>query len=163
MLPSLAERAFYSGEMAVRISRFRLTQLGRILAIENAAFPDEAYSRQTFLELHRECGPLFYVAKWGRGIAGYMVTAAEQGRAEIVSIAVDPAARGRGVGTALMRRTLSRLRRLGIGRLDLMVRPTNAAAIRFYAGFGFRRVRRVAGYYDDGEDALVYRLELVKK
>jgi ribosomal-protein-alanine N-acetyltransferase len=148
--------------MPIRVSRFRHIQLRRILAIEEAAFPGEAYSRRMFLDLECECGPLFYVARRGVRIVGYMVTCLERESAEIVSIAVHPEARGLGVGSALMRHTLSRLRRLGVSRLELMVRATNAAAIRFYRRFGFRRVRRVRGYYEDGGDGLCYRLDPVR-
>ncbi|HZT33895.1 MAG TPA: ribosomal protein S18-alanine N-acetyltransferase [Bryobacteraceae bacterium] len=144
----------------IRISRFRLAQLPRILAIENAAFPREAYNRQMFLELHRDCSPLFYIARYGHAIAGYMVTCTAGSHAEIVSIAVHPQFRQRGLGAALMRHTLRRLKPAGITQVDLMVRTTNAAAIAFYRRFGFRRARCVAGYYDDGADGILYRLRL---
>ena len=142
----------------IRVAPFRLAQLPRILAIEEAAFPGEAYDRQMFLDLHHKCGPLFYIAWRGRVIAGYMVTCIQHGQAEVVSIAVHPDCRGRGAGSALMRRTLRRLQKLGVTRVSLMVRATNIAAIDFYCRFQFRRVRRVPHYYDDGADGILYRL-----
>jgi ribosomal protein S18 acetylase RimI-like enzyme len=50
--------------------------------------------------------------------------------------------------------TLRRLRRRGIARLGLMVKVTNQRARAFYAKYGFRQLRRVAGYYEDGADGL---------
>jgi ribosomal-protein-alanine N-acetyltransferase len=32
------------------------------------------------------------------------------------------------------------------------VKVTNHAALKFYEKYGFRKLRRVAGYYEDGKD-----------
>jgi ribosomal-protein-alanine N-acetyltransferase len=73
-------------------------------------------------------------------------------QAELVSVAVDPAARGRGAASALMESTLRRLRRRGIARIVLMVRVTNDTARAFYERYGFEKVRRAPRYYEDGGD-----------
>jgi len=72
----------------------------------------------------------------------------------LVSIAVDPADRGRGAASALLESTLRRLRRRGVKRFGLIVRLTNHPARAFYEKYGFRRMRIVRGYYEDGEDGL---------
>jgi ribosomal-protein-alanine N-acetyltransferase len=71
----------------------------------------------------------------------------------VISIAVDPAARRGGAGSALMDSTLRRLRLRRIGRLVLMVRVTNRKARAFYEKYEFRKVRTLRGYYEDGADA----------
>jgi ribosomal-protein-alanine N-acetyltransferase len=75
------------------------------------------------------------------------------GRAELVSIAVDPRHRGKGIASVLMASTLRRLRRRGVVRVHLMVKVTNKIAIRFYEQYGFHKSRIVRGYYEDGADA----------
>jgi ribosomal protein S18 acetylase RimI-like enzyme len=50
--------------------------------------------------------------------------------------------------------SLRRLRRRGVARLALMVKVANQRARDFYAKYGFRRLRRAAGYYEDGADGL---------
>jgi ribosomal-protein-alanine N-acetyltransferase len=50
--------------------------------------------------------------------------------------------------------TVRRLRRRGVTRLGLMVKVTNHRALHFYEKYGFRKLRRVAGYYEDGADGL---------
>ena len=75
-------------------------------------------------------------------------------RAELVSVAVDPAFLGRGAASALMDSTMRRLRRRGVARFGLMVKETNLPARAFYAKYGFRKLRRVAHYYEDGADGL---------
>ncbi|MEK7409667.1 MAG: ribosomal protein S18-alanine N-acetyltransferase [Acidobacteriota bacterium] len=137
-----------------RVARFRRWHLEGVLEIEHASFGEEAYTREMFLELQRDCGELFFVARRAGRVAGYIVSGLRADRAEIVSIAVDPACRRMGLGKALMARTLQDLERRGARRVGLMVRSSDAAAISFYRGFGFRPVRRVAGYYGDGGEGL---------
>ena len=144
----------------IEIRRFERRHLERVLVIENACFARDAYPRELFLELHRECARHFFVALKARRIVGYAVTAAGEGEAEIVSIAVMPEHRRAGVATALLRHTISRLRRARVVRLALMVRPDNLAAIRFYRGLGFRAAGRIRRYYEDRSDGLVMRKRL---
>ena len=74
----------------------------------------------------------------------------------MVSIAVLPDHRKRGVASALMDSTLRRLRRRQVGQLTLMVKVSNTAALRFYERYGFRRIRRVRRYYEDGADGFLF-------
>jgi [ribosomal protein S18]-alanine N-acetyltransferase len=138
------------------IRLFRLSDMDRILQIEHASFGKDAYDRNLFAEYHHQCRGLFLVLEKGRNICGYMVTCggggAASGRAELVSIAVDPPHRGKGIASALMDSTLRRLRRRKIGRFHLTVKVTNAAAIRFYERYGFHKRRIVRAYYEDGAD-----------
>ena len=74
----------------------------------------------------------------------------------LVSIAVLPGYRRRGVGSALLSETIRVLSEVyGVESIYLEVRVSNEPAIRLYEKFGFRRARRVRGYYADGEDAYV--------
>ena len=130
------------------------------MEIERACFGRMAYSRGLFRELHAAAGGLFLVARLGRAIAGYAVGSVEGGEAEIVSIAVDPAARREHVGTALMAALLDQSAGRGAKRAVLMVRAENQPALRFYRGFGFRRVRLVEGYYEDGAAGWLMRRTL---
>jgi ribosomal-protein-alanine N-acetyltransferase len=140
----------------ISIRLLKLSDLPRILEIEHASFGKAAYDRNLFADFYHKCGDLFLVAVRGGRVCGYMVTCTggrtASGRAELVSVAVDPRHRTRGVASALMASTLRRLRRRGVLRFTLMVKVTNEAAIRFYEGFGFNRSRMVRGYYEDGAD-----------
>ena len=141
----------------------RLRDLDRILRIEAASFGADAYDRNLFAEYTRKCGGLFLVATWGTNVVAYSITAVSPtrpGRAELVSIAVDPAFLGKGGAAALLDSTLRRLRRRKVAHFRLMVKVTNHRALAFYAKYGFRRRRRVPGYYEDGADGLSLALEL---
>ena len=143
-------------QFAVRPVRQR--DLDRIMEIETASFGADAYDRNLFAEYTRKCGGLFLVAEWGTKVCAYAISAISPGRigsrAELVSMAVDPAFLGKGAASALMDSTLRRLRRRGIARLRLMVKVTNLRARAFYEKYGFRKLRRVSGYYEDGADGL---------
>ena len=125
------------------------------MRIERACFGREAWPRTYFLELYRDCRELFLTAKSRGRIAGYMVTCVEAKEAEIASIAVHPDYRRQGVADALMRRTLRSLRAAGVRRVKLMVRPDNPPGFALYRSWGFRRVRRVRRYYEDGGDGVL--------
>ena len=141
-----------------RIRPIRACDIERILKIEAASFGRDAYDRNLFAEYTRKCGALFLVAIRGSKVIAYSITAISANRigrpAELISVAVDPAWVGKGAASALMDSTLRRLRRRGATRLRLMVKVTNLRALRFYQRYGFRRLRRVAGYYEDGADGI---------
>ena len=134
------------------VRRLRIADLSRIMEIERASFGDEAYDRNLFAEFFRKYGELFLVAVHGRKVWGYMIACIRGEQAELVSVAVDPAARRRGAASALMESTLRRLRRRGIARIGLVVKVTNDQARAFYERYGFEKVRRAPRYYEDGAD-----------
>jgi ribosomal-protein-alanine N-acetyltransferase len=143
-------------EKRFAIRQVRRHDLDRILEIEAASFAADAYDRNLFAEYTRKCGGLFLVALWGTQVCAYSITGLLPSRAgmraELISVAVDPAHLGKGAASALIASTLRRLRRRGITRFGLMVKVTNRRALALYEKFGFRRLRRVAGYYEDGAD-----------
>jgi ribosomal-protein-alanine N-acetyltransferase len=77
------------------------------------------------------------------------------------NVAVRPAYRAQGLGTALMRRVLTEARRLGAVRATLEVRASNERARRFYEAMGFSVTATRPRYYTDpSEDALILWREL---
>jgi ribosomal-protein-alanine N-acetyltransferase len=103
---------------------------------------------------------LFLVAVKCEAIAGYAIAMHNQTRSELDSIAVSPSQRGGGIAAALLNRLIVLLRRRGISTMSLLVRLDNAPAIELYRKLGFRRERRINGYYEDGEPAWRMRASL---
>ena len=136
------------------IRRFRLSDMDRLLEIERAIFPRDAYDRNLFAEYFDTCGELFLVLVRRGNICGYMLTCIRP-RPEIVSIAVQPAQRRKGAARLLLECTIRRLRRRQVRRLNLMVRVKNRAAWKFYVKHGFVKIRVVRQYYDDGTDGFL--------
>ncbi len=73
----------------------------------------------------------------GRPVGTVMV--GEDGhRGWVYYLAVDPAARGAGLGRALMAAAEAWVAARGIRKLELMVRRENRAVLGFYEGLGYR-------------------------
>ena len=89
------------------------------------------------------------------GYAGLLVPGPE---ADVQTIAVAPAAQGRGVGTLLLRALTAQAVRSGANSLLLEVRADNAPAIALYEREGFERISVRRRYYQPGDiDALIMR------
>ncbi len=100
------------------------------------------------------------------GDAGFLVGRAVAGEAELLTIAVAPEARGRGLGGRLVARFLYQARLRGAETAFLEVAAGNSAALSVYRAQGFVDAGRRRGYYHhpDGqaEDALVLSRSLAK-
>lgn len=94
---------------------------------------------------------------------GFILCRSIAGEAEILTIAVDPAARRRGWGAALVEMAAGIAAETGSDALFLEVAADNAAALGLYASAGFARVGLRRGYYPHPEgdrDAVVMRRAL---
>ena len=81
-------------------------------------------------------------------------------RAQLISMWVDPAARGRGVATALITAIAHWAARYGAATLALSVMPDNAAARRTYEKNGFIMSRESCDLLPDGWPELVMLRDL---
>jgi ribosomal-protein-alanine N-acetyltransferase len=95
---------------------------------------------------------------------GFILIRTVADQAEVLTIAVAPASRGRGYGRQLMEDALRCLYRDLVPEIFLEVDEGNAAAVTLYRSLGFVEVGRRKGYYSDGNGpggtALVLRLQL---
>ena len=74
----------------------------------------------------------------------------------LVTIGVHPDLQGQRVGSRLLLAVFDRAHHAELASIALEVRASNERAIRLYQHFGFERVGRRRGYYqDNGEDAVV--------
>ena len=90
---------------------------------------------------------------------GFVLARAVADEAEILTLAVHPYKRGKGLGRALLQATISKVRSMGAKSVFLEVGVENPAARALYARLGFTKVGARKGYYNGG-DALVLRLPL---
>ena len=81
--------------------------------------------------------------------------------ADILNVAVAPAARRRGIAESLMLELERHLLPKGVERITLEVRASNVPAIRLYEKLGYTQVGLRRNYYEKPrEDALILRKEL---
>ncbi len=80
-------------------------------------------------------------------VVGFILTRFAVDEGEILSIAVAPALRGRGLSGRLLETHVQGLRRLHLERLFLEVESGNEAALALYRRHGFTEIGRRKGYY----------------
>jgi L-amino acid N-acyltransferase YncA len=116
---------------------------GEGLATGDASFETEVPSRERFRAEHLPEHLL--VARDGREVTGWAALSAVSDRCAYQGVAEDSvyvaaAARGRGVGRALLEQLLGRAEAAGIWTVQAGVFPENTASIKLHEGCGFRIV-----------------------
>lgn len=105
---------------------------------------------------------VFWVAESPQRPLGFVIVHMAGDEAEILEIAVSPETRRLGVGRKLMQRAAATAGERGCEALFLEVRESNFAARNLYEGLGFKPIGLRKRYYrDNGEDAIVMRLDLI--
>jgi len=140
--------------------------LDQVMVIMAAAFPPsfgEAWTRSQCAGILPMAGVALRLASDADGkVTGFSLMRVIADEAELLLIAVDPAAQHRGIGAALLDDFIAFATSHGARRLHLEVRDGNAA-IALYERAGFTPAGRRRAYYRgrDGEvrDALTLALE----
>jgi ribosomal protein S18 acetylase RimI-like enzyme len=139
----------------------RATDLAALLALEGQ-FPGDRLSPRALRRHLRNPRACLRLLLAERRPAGYALLLRRAGSdlARLYSIVVDAAQRGHGYGLRLLRDAERQARAGGATRLRLEVRCDNTAAIALYESRGFRRIGRIADYYEDGAPAWRYEVAL---
>lgn len=134
-----------------------------VFRIEKAVFP-QPWPFASFEQFVGEPG--FLVAVRNGAVVGYTVAdvTPNHGRdiGHLKDIAIHPRVQGEGIGRSLLERGLFTLSVEGADVVKLEVRESNNVARSLYEDIGFETIRRVPGYYDDGEDAYVMVLDVAE-
>ena len=143
---------------AFRIRRALPADLAALVVLERAAFTTDHLSQRQYRRHLRSDSAAVLAAVDGSGLLGKAVVFFHRGSdiVRLYSIAVADAARGRGLGEALLAAAERTAFRHGARRMRLEVRKDNAAAIRLYERTGYRRLGAYAQFYEDGADAWRY-------
>lgn len=103
----------------------------------------------------------YIVAEQSSTVVGYAGVDCGGEVADVMTIAVAPAAQGQGLGAVLMHWLIAQARRAGAELLMLEVRADNAVAQRLYSTTGFAKLSVRRKYYQPGDvDALIMRMHL---
>lgn len=130
----------------------------RLLQLEACCFAGDRLSRRSFRRLLATDTSATLVSEHG-----YLMLLFRRSSkvARIYSIAVDPRARGRGLGRMLVERAEAVSRARHRNTVQLEVRVDNEPAIHLYESLAYRPTARVENYYEDGCAALRYRKSLM--
>jgi ribosomal-protein-alanine N-acetyltransferase len=160
-----------------------------VIAIERVSFPTPWHASSFLYELRHNTRSFFYTvlkpasqplpgeladAEQGwfrrlRGalrpseenrVIGYVGIRSQSTDAHIITIAIHPEWRNRGLGELLLLTALEKAVELGAAAVSLEVRPSNQVAQHLYRKYGFRFTGVRRGYYQDGEDAWLMRVRL---
>jgi len=154
----------------VKLRKFTPDDLQSVVQINRVCLP-ENYTDFFFLDLHERFPETFIVAEENGRIVGYIMCRVEVGlssfglgglmrKGHIVSVAVLPQMRRKGVAQALINAAMDGMRYYKAKQCYLEVRVTNTGGIALYKKLGFDVSRTVHGYYSDGEDAHVMSKKL---
>ncbi len=138
----------------MRFRRAEGSDLGAIMALEAGAFGprrwDEAFVRE--LMSREEVRTLLAEDD---GIVAYVMFSISRPyeTVEVLSLAVSPAFRRRGVAKNLMSVVESMAEEEDAQTISLCVRPDNVAGVNLYVSLGYKVLALCSGYYEDGSDA----------
>jgi len=157
-----------SRELKFTIREFKPLDLERVMWINKTCLP-ENYSPAFFMHHHYQYPKAFLVAEVNGEVVGYIMCRVEFGlsnlrfglakKGHVISIAVLPEYRRRGIGEALMRKAMEAMKEYGASEYYLEVRISNLPAINLYKKLNYKIAKRIPGYYVDGEDAYVMTRE----
>ena len=136
---------------------------GAISALHGVCFR-RGWSEDEVERLLLDASVVAHRALIGRQLVGFILSRMAAGEAEILSVAIAPRCRGRGLAAKLLMWHLRRLAGMAISAVFLEVEDGNRPALRLYDRAGFRQVGRRPGYYQQASGAptaaLVLRRDL---
>lgn len=157
-------------QTAFTLRTFKPADLERVMHINQVCLP-ENYTNLFFMNLHKRFPATFIVAEENGKVVGYIMCRVETGlsnfgllgiarKAHVISIAVLPTHQRRGIGHALVQEAMRNMPLYKARECYLEVRASNTPAIGLYKKMGFDILRRIRGYYIDGEDAYLMARKL---
>jgi ribosomal protein S18 acetylase RimI-like enzyme/predicted double-glycine peptidase len=161
MTPSTVPTEIGTAASVLQIRSATTSDLRDLLRIENSSFDSDRISSRSFRHLitRGKASTLVAIDSSDGHLLGYILTLFHAGTSlgRIYSLATEPAARGRGVGRALMAAAEADAVEHGCASLRLEVREDNHGAHELYRSLGYRQFAIVTDYYEDHEDALRFQ------
>jgi ribosomal-protein-alanine N-acetyltransferase len=153
-----------------KLRKFSMSDLNAVMEINRVCLP-ENYSQFFYVDLFRRFPETFLVAEENGKVVGYIMCRIEVGlgdfgftglrkRGHVVSVAVMPEHRKKGVGEALVSSAMDAMRTYNAKQCYLEVRVSNDPAVKLYKKLGFEVTRTSQSYYADGEDAYIMTKKL---
>lgn len=142
------------------IKKGTLSDIPEIATVDRLSFSSDPYPSFVLRQLYDLFSDLIFVAKEESRIVGYILGGVSAGnRGWVLSLAVVPDKRSRGVGGALLERLLNEFQSKNISNVFLTVSESNAQAIGLYHSKGFEDIRVEDNYFFDGEARMLMMWE----
>ena len=134
-------------EASRQIRAFRESDRSDVIALWDRVFaedppwnaPADVIDRKLTVQPH-----LFFVCEREQRVVATLLAGYDGFRGWVHHVAVAPESQRQGVATNLMRAAEAGLAELGCPKLNLQIRATNAAAVKFYESVGYSAEERVS-------------------
>ncbi|MHC1710501.1 MAG: GNAT family N-acetyltransferase [Methanomassiliicoccales archaeon] len=137
----------------MRIRKADGSDLPAIMALEEGSFGPRRWNEEFVRALMSEEDVLTVVAEDKRVVAYIMFSVSRSYETvEILSLAVTPALRRRGIAKMLIAHAES-VAEKEAQTVSLCVRPDNVEGVNLYLSLGYKVLALCSGYYEDGSDA----------
>ncbi len=141
----------------IKIRRMKKEDIPRASHIERLSFPNPWSSNIFSVELEKEDFAFYYIMEYQYSLVAYGGYWKIRNEAHLVTFAVHPSFRRKGLGSQLLQYLLKKIEKQNLDKVTLEVRSSNSTAQKFYQEFGFKRIAIRPQYYiDTNEDAIVY-------
>lgn len=131
----------------------KIEEIENSLSIRNLSFS----SLKNDLE---STNTIYLVLLDNENIIGYIGLELLVDHADITGIAVLSEYRKKGLASYLLNTAIEKCREMNLDNIFLEVRTSNLPAINLYEKLGFEKISIRNNYYSNGEDALIYVLNL---
>lgn len=132
------------------------SDMAQLLEIEKLSFNQtDAWADKDFKQWLNTNPDFCIAAELDGRIVGSIFGRIQRYRLNIGSCAIHPDHRRSGIAAALLDELAKRAKAFSIHQMDLEVRPSNSAGLAFWLSMGFEQFKTEAGFYLDGEDALL--------
>ncbi len=140
--------------MALR--RATLDDIASLYDLETRCFDSDRIEKRQWRHLIKDAhGDVWLISEGGRLLASaVLLFKTGTSLARLYSLAVAPEARGKGLAQKLLAKLESRCLAEGVATLRLEVANHNQGAIGLYHKAGFKALKALEAYYQDGSDGL---------
>lgn len=151
-------------KLEIEVRRATPEDIPSIVALDHQTLGIAHWSERVYGAIFESTSPLrmAWVALepgQAEGLRGFLVAGVSAGHCQLENLAVAGGWRGRGIGSALVKRFLAEARALDLESITLEVRQSNQVARALYEKYGFAMSGRRRSYYrDPEEDAILYAL-----
>ena len=145
--------------MVFEIRKAELRDLGPALALAREAFGPDAWTVMDYAAVFSENSVRKFTAVSGGKFAGFGASEwdREQNAVCLMTLAVRPEFRGRGIGSALLKAMEEAFGKSS--DVYLYVDIENETAVRLYRRAGYKQTGIIPSYYMNGHDAIIMRNE----
>jgi ribosomal-protein-alanine N-acetyltransferase len=141
--------------MYLSIRKAEREDLEQIYIIELLSFKNP-YPKHLFNAFLNNSSIVFLVCLSCEKLIGYVAASFKNRTGHILSLAVHPKFRRKGVGSTLLKKVLFIMKKMNVLFVELEVNESNTPAINFYKKHEFKFVKKIKKYYEDGSNALLF-------